>query len=274
MLCMINNMVFYRKGKETANTNPKAAPDWEGKGHIFTSMRVKSKKAFFLKEHINRLLTGIDLMASKYKIDYCLQEEIYKGIEKIDDFFPDEYRLKIILTPELSMVAKNIEKKYSRHAAVKLLQVPKKEIKNISSYLKLDDYTHSNREIEKAKKKGHNDVLYLNSVNNIMECSTSNIFFAKQNQIFTPKLRTGILAGITRKKLIDCLKRERIIVNCKDISWKELYEADEIWQTNAIKGIRPVKMLAQKNFTKFKRKDSITKKVTDLFNHYCRKNYE
>lgn len=269
MLHIINNIVFYTNGDHISGQNTQRS--WEVVcRHVFTSMRIKSRKALFLKSHIKRLLLGADYIFAEHTINSSLNEEILQGIDKIQDYFLGEFRIKVVLTPKLTIMAREIKEGYSCHSAINLTRAQEKKATLRPSFLKVDDYKKSIEEITHIQKKGYDDILYLDRTGNIMECSSSNIFFVLKNKIYTPRLKPGILAGITRQKLIDCLKEKKIPVHCLDISWSQLYGADEIWQTNSIKGIRPVKMLEDKTLTRFQSKNSLTSKVTRLFKNYCR----
>lgn len=83
------------------------------------------------------------------------------------------------------------------------------------------------------------------------EGSKTNIFFIKDGQIFTNE--NGILLGITRQ--IVC---EIADVKIVDFSLNDLYNADEIFVTNSVQGIVPVKKIDKKLF------ENISFEITNL----------
>ena len=273
MLHVKNDIVFYTKGKKASS---QSLSSWDiSYPHVFTSMRVSSGRVLFLKSHVKRLLLGANYLFLKYKFDWPLKDEIQRGIDKIQNFLGGEFRIKVVLSPELLLImAREVQEKYSSYSAINLGKAKNVKTSHRPSFLKIDDYKKSIDEIIRIKKEGYDDILYLDCAENIMECSFSNLFFVLKEQIYTPKLRPGILAGITRQKLIDCLKEKDIFIHDLDISWNQLHDADEIWQTNSIKGIRPVKMLGDKILTRFQSENSLTNKVSLLFADYCRVHYE
>ena len=273
MLRLVNNIVFYTQDKIVLNEDIPCA--WEMPGrNVFTSMRIKSNRGPFFKSHIKRLQLGANYLFGQQRIDDSLEDKIRRGLNEINVFFSSEYRLKVVLNPKLIMMATNVEEGYCSYSAINLMRAQNKKSSLRPSFLKVDDYKKSMEEIDRIKKKGYDDILYLDCADHVMECSTSNIFFTSKKKIYTPKLRPGILAGITRQKLIDSLEKKGISVCCLDISWKQLHDADEIWQTNSIKGIRPVKMLEEKILTRFQKENSLTGKIIHLFNNYCQTDHE
>lgn len=72
---------------------------------------------------------------------------------------------------------------------------------------------------------------------NVSEASTSNVFIIKNGEVYTAK--SGILHGITRKKVIE-LAKTKYKVHEKNISLAELFDADEVFLTATNKFVLPV----------------------------------
>jgi branched-subunit amino acid aminotransferase/4-amino-4-deoxychorismate lyase len=75
----------------------------------------------------------------------------------------------------------------------------------------------------------------------VLEGSTSNLFAVKDDKVFTPPLTQDILPGITRQLVIDICRKNKIKFSEKRIHYYNLLEADEIFLTNSIMEIMPVK---------------------------------
>ncbi len=58
-------------------------------------------------------------------------------------------------------------------------------------------------ERQKVIEKGYDEVLFINVHDELAEGAVSNLFWVKDNKLYTPSLNTGILNGITRRKIID-----------------------------------------------------------------------
>ena len=82
------------------------------------------------------------------------------------------------------------------------------------------------------------DVILLNEKKEISETSSANIFWQKDNKIYTPALSTGIVAGTVREEFI---KNNEVFEVTEGI--KELIDADEIFMTNVNFGILKIDKL-------------------------------
>ena len=92
-----------------------------------------------------------------------------------------------------------------------------------------------------SMNQGYDDVIFLNSKNNICCCSTSNIFYLIRGKFYTPPLSDGVLNGTIRAKLI---AKKKVAV--KSIKLNNLLKCNEIFITNSIFGIRPVAKVLNK----------------------------
>src|SRR4030095_10075619 len=89
-----------------------------------------------------------------------------------------------------------------------------------------------------AKETGCEESIVLNTENNLCDASKANIFLLVKDEIYTPALHQGCVNGVKRRYIIEELKKEKIIVQQKQINESLLFEADEVFLTNAINDIR------------------------------------
>ena len=71
----------------------------------------------------------------------------------------------------------------------------------------------------------------------------SNLFFAKNNTLYTPSLDTGILPGITRAHVIDLAQQLQLPTQDGLYRWEDLVDAEEVFLVNSIQEIVPVTTL-------------------------------
>lgn len=109
--------------------------------------------------------------------------------------------------------------------------------------------------LEEAKKRGFDEGIRLNEKDEIVSAATANIFWIKDEEIFTPALETGCLAGTTREFLT-----ENFPVRESKSKINELSNADEIFLTSAGIGVRPAIL------ENMERKESlISKRLREFF---------
>ncbi|MEI8279277.1 MAG: aminotransferase class IV [Bacteroidota bacterium] len=89
-----------------------------------------------------------------------------------------------------------------------------------------------------AKTYKWNDALIQNDKGNIIESTIANIFWIKNDMIYTPPLSDGCIAGVMRAYLIDTLPKFQYIVKEASLTSATLFSADEMFLTNAIRGIQ------------------------------------
>jgi len=96
-----------------------------------------------------------------------------------------------------------------------------------------------------AQEMKLDEMLFLNMNDEICEGTTCNIFFVKKNQLFTPRISSGLLPGIIR----DYICRTYSVIEAV-ITPSQISEFDECFVTNSLLGIMPVHRLAEKIFVK------------------------
>ncbi|MFC4355789.1 aminodeoxychorismate lyase [Chryseomicrobium palamuruense] len=82
----------------------------------------------------------------------------------------------------------------------------------------------------------------------VAEGITSNVFWVKGGELFTPSLDTGILDGITRQWVIDYAEAHDLHVRIGRFLQKEVEEADEVFVTNAVQEIVPIRAVEDHHF--------------------------
>jgi branched-chain amino acid aminotransferase len=89
-----------------------------------------------------------------------------------------------------------------------------------------------------AKKKKCNDAVILNSHGLICDTTIANLFIIKDEIISTPPLKDGAVAGIMRHQLLQLLPMLGYQVIEKSLAPEDVSDADEVFLSNALFGIR------------------------------------
>jgi para-aminobenzoate synthetase/4-amino-4-deoxychorismate lyase len=98
-------------------------------------------------------------------------------------------------------------------------------------------YDHAYSE---ARRQGFADLIFTNEHGHVTEGSIHNIFVRHGTQWRTPPTAAGLLPGVYRRHLLTT--RPNIIE--ANLTAEDLRTADEIWLTNAVRGIRIVTLAA------------------------------
>lgn len=93
------------------------------------------------------------------------------------------------------------------------------------------------------------ECLILNQKGCIAESISSNIFIIKAGKILTPAAHQGCITGIMRKKILELAATQNIPIEEGVITLDDINEADELFLTNASKGIQWVSKFGNRNYT-------------------------
>lgn len=92
-----------------------------------------------------------------------------------------------------------------------------------------------------AKAAGVFEVIMLNNKNQICEGASSNIFWTKDNWVFTPDASTGLLEGVTRSTIIRlCEERMNLRVISGEYQLQDLKFSDEVFITSTSLEVMPI----------------------------------
>lgn len=114
------------------------------------------------------------------------------------------------------------------------------------SHVKSLNYGDNILAVAEAREKGAEDAIMLNTAGHVCCATTSNIFIREGDKLLTPPLSDGVLSGITRQKIID-----RHPVTEESFKPEKLFEADAVFLTNSIQGVRPVKRIDHTYFREY-----------------------
>jgi branched-chain amino acid aminotransferase len=88
------------------------------------------------------------------------------------------------------------------------------------------------------KENSLDEVFILNNSGFLCEAMSANVFVVYQKKIYTPALTEGCIAGVMRKVVMKLAKDNKIEVIEAQISPDILIEAEEVFLTNASRGIQ------------------------------------
>ena len=165
----------------------------------------------------------------------------------------------IIVIPEYKQPQKEIYKKGLVLKTVKTIRGPHNvQDPRINSLSKLNCIIAC---IE-AKKKKADEALMFDINGNIATNNSTHFFFVKNNCVYTS---TGqyCVKGITRQKVIDLCKKNKIKVYEKNFKLKDVLSADEAFVTGTFANIIPVKKINNKSYNL--KNNLTTKKIRELY---------
>lgn len=221
---------------------------------VFESIRLINGKAQFLKDHLDRLYKGMRLLNLQIPEQlhiYHIEESI-KALSKQNNLNEGaRIRLTVfrngggLYTPNENTVSwvfemSEMSSVYALNAHGFDIDIYGEHLKSINEFARLKSanalFYVMAANYKKEKKLG--EVILLNEFKNLIEGSSSNLFFIREGNLITPSLDQGCLPGVMRKNVLDVARGMGIKVIETAVSPDALSHASEVFFTNAIQGIQ------------------------------------
>lgn len=232
---------------------------------LFESMRMMNGKLQFPELHADRIKATMKaLKMDGYNLldEYFLKTKTGELARKNKIQANGRFRLSIyrdgegLYTPETNKAAYLLEVKPLESSAYELnkkgliVDVYDEITKPIN---KLSNFKTSNSlpfVMAALYQKQHrlDEVLLLNQNGFLCESTSSNLFVVYQNQIYTPALSEGCVGGVMRNVVMRLAKQHQLPLIEAQINPQILNEAEEVFLTNAIVGVRWVMGYGRKRY--------------------------
>jgi branched-chain amino acid aminotransferase len=227
---------------------------------VFETIRFQNGVPLFLNEHFNRLKKAASLLQIQFPkhfsstvlqkaIEELLQKSglltarvritLFKGNGGLFEDQPNVFNLLI----ESYRLQQPFYELNSNGLDICFFDFVKKT-KDIYSNYKTGNHLIYNLAAQFTKKNKCNEAVIFNTDGNVCDASISNIFIVKQDEVFTPPLSDGCIDGIFRNYLLN--SHPEIIE--QSLTEDDLFNADEIFLTNTVRGMQWVKNLDGKQF--------------------------
>ncbi|MEG0051085.1 MAG: aminotransferase class IV [Terrisporobacter sp.] len=184
--------------------------------------------------HMKRMFDSIEALNINIKYDKAfLRKEIleYVNINKINNkalrltVFDEGYNIS---TRDIPYDKEAYEKGY------KLNISPIKRGNSILHKHKTTNYYENIYTKRYANFNNFDDGLFVNCEDHILECSMSNIFFIKDNTVYTPNEKLPILNGIMKKRIFDICNNLNIEIIDTNIKLNQLEDYDFAFISNSL----------------------------------------
>ncbi len=133
-------------------------------------------------------------------------------------------------------------------ARLRISDSPKMPASVLSPQVKIAaSYTHAVIAKRRAVRAGFDDVLFLDAAGNVAESSTASFFLVVDDAICSGPLDT-VLAGVTRRAVIDLARDEGLEVRVAPMPASWLERATEAFLTGTATELRPVAAVGERAF--------------------------
>lgn len=222
---------------------------------VFESIRVSKGRALFLEDHFSRISKGMNELKFVPSFQWDIsgfRKEILKTIESNSVKNGGRVRYTAFRKGEGYYTPKSREMAFTIEAYQ--LEQDQYELNSVGQKITIfRDFKLQNNRLSPyktnnclpyimagmyAQEEGFDEVLLLNDAGNICEATSSNVFLLINGILYTPSISEGCTAGVMRKKIIQLARKMNIAVLESSLSPSLLEDADEVFFTNAIVGLK------------------------------------
>ncbi|HEY5938696.1 MAG TPA: aminotransferase class IV [Kofleriaceae bacterium] len=205
-----------------------------------------------LDPHLDRLYSVVKFLQLKAIERPKLVDAIYRTIAKAG---AGEHRIRVMLTRGAGALGARFAELPKGHAIVIVDDLPPQPEEMALAVVdwplprrtgpgyKALAYLDPLIARELARAAGADDALRLDAAGNVVEGATCNIFVVTSGTVVTPPVDSGALPGIVRARVLGLCARSDIKSSVKNLTLRELRNADELFVTSSLRGIVPVTRL-------------------------------
>lgn len=235
---------------------------------VYETLRTYGGKVWQIQEHLKRL----ERSGKRVELDLPISLEVLeKWVRKlVEKNGFQESRIRVTLTrgiskPTLLIQSEKLhlqpESVYKNGIKTMMVYVERvaPEVKSISMLPMIIAQ-------QCMKHSGAYEGLLIDNKRYVREGTITNVFMVKNGVIFTPKSR--ILKGTTRNCIIKIARKMKMRLRVEDFTVRKLKNADELFLTNALRGIIPVRRVDDHIYG---RPGPVTKQLMRTFDDAIRK---
>lgn len=217
---------------------------------VFDTIMAINGRIFWLGEHVDRLLQGCENIY--LNIPWTRQKLISLTEETFQRNGGDSGRIRITITrgegdvpisdalnckPNLIIISSKLER-YPTAIYEKGMKLTTALHRRVYPFVKNLSFLPSVLGYLDSLRAGFDDSIFVDEDSNVLEGTTFNVFAVKNGRLKTP--REGMLVGVTRNKVIELARNNRLFVEEAKLPLDELKLADEVFITGTTKKIVPI----------------------------------
>ena len=220
---------------------------------VYEGLRVYNNKLFKYEEHKIRFQRSLDELRIKYVLKNEIQE-IYEALKKVNGYENDDLFYYIHISRGKSPRAHAFPKENTPIGIYAFLVPKKLNMKKYNegvSVCTVSDNRWARCDIkcislvanclanQIAVDNGCSDALFIHD-GVITEGTHTNVFFIKNNELYTHAKTNRILAGVTRNTVVELCKKNGINVHEFPLIYDKLMEIDESFLTGTTEELTPI----------------------------------
>jgi branched-chain amino acid aminotransferase len=223
---------------------------------IYEVMRTARGRPVDLDAHLDRLRRSAEAIALPIAPEATLRAAIAETLEAAGN---DESYVRVIATrgageigldtsladdPKTLVIARPLalppRELYERGASIRIVGVQRTPRRAMDPAVKSGNYLNNIMALAEARRAGAYEALMCDAKGRVAEGASSNVFTVRGGKLLTPALEIGLLAGITRQRVIELARDDGLDVEEGTLSPDDVRGADEVFITSSIRGVLPI----------------------------------
>lgn len=215
---------------------------------LFETFRWHGKRPEHVSSHISRLRDS----SRVFKIPFPYSED--HVIDRVKKAVAESGGLSGDFYVKIALVSKGTSVFFETPSGSSLLVITKpytqpgenvsvcvaSQRRNQSSVLlqhKTFNYMENIVSRREAVDRGFDDAVFLNTNGDLTEATSSNLFWVKEKDLFTPAVEAGLLPGITRGIALNVAKTLNYKIHRGNFTLSSLLSSDFAFLTNSLRGM-------------------------------------
>lgn len=202
-------------------------------GLVFLGVSFEEKDYYRrqMKNSIHKLKSFMEKSCSRFrKRNFYIRAHFYCNSPQVSFRRPDRQNVQCFLLayeiplnsgPVELVFSSRLRKEYPYQGLLKPLQ-----------------FFQTQQDFKNHQIKNNQDLVYLDSQNEVIEASTSNLFFVHGDKFYTPKLSEKLINGVMRRLFMKFLGKYGFHLEEKKVRKEELNQFDYILLTNSVSILR------------------------------------
>jgi len=245
--CLLTHFIFNKEIKSSCDFNQFAL---EKHLAVYEVVRVVDGLPLFLEEHIYRFFTSLQFNNIKSSISERQIKSRLKALIEVNKLSMGNIRFQMVATTEdnsdfyvwVTPFFYPTKQQYEKGVDCGLYQAERPSPHSKTAHHKLRNDTSA-----EINDKGVFEVLLHNKNGFITEGSKSNVFFIKENTVYTSPSHS-VLLGVTRTKIFELCNSFDITIKEENINIRDIAKFDAAFLSGTSIKLLPIKSIEGKAF--------------------------
>lgn len=243
--------MVWREGEFLDETEFRVSPNDRGLCHglsLFETILAVEGRPRLLAEHLRRMRNGlVRLNLHHIEIDDYALERVMMALLERNGLQYGMARIRFTISMGDGPLNFNdsgrswkwitVSRVDPSEESMRLTIAPwRKDNESMLRGIKVGSYAEHLVALDLARCEGFDEMLFFNTSDELCEAAMANVFLIRDNELFTPGLDSGCLAGVTREHILQLASAQKIPCHARTLGKKDLAKADGIFLTSSIRG--------------------------------------